>query len=295
MPGSDKLELLLRLRVKARDTFREHLGQVIARLNLSTVHEAQQQRVALGRCDVLQLGGVQYLGLTSKVADLRCAQPVEKRTLVAEQLQPAQVRDEIVEVRQGRSRGWLFETIEHAPSWWLGFQKAIQEPTFLFGEAPDDQLEEASMDERPYSTNQTVQRAEGGQFEALAHQFLDGDVDQISRMVLYLGRLADRRRGDMKCIRFPRAHLQELANGRVMAIERADSDVERRIRREAHAGAYVRHDGEWHVLQARQITKPLHAFQQNGDRKRRRWPTRALADEDEFLGRGRIDLAQLLS
>ena len=188
------------------------------------------------------------LGLTSKVADLRYAQPGEKRTFVAEQLQPAQVRDEVIEVRQRRSRGWLFETVEQAPSWWLGFQQAVQEPTFLLGEAPYDQLEEASKDERPHSTNQTVQRAEGGQFEALAHQFLDGDVDQISRIVLYLGRLADRRGGDMKCIRFPRAHLQELANGRVTAIKRADSDVERRIRREAHAGAYVRHDGEWHDL-----------------------------------------------
>ena len=86
----------------------------------------------------------------------------------------------------------MFETVEQAPSWWLGFQQTVQEPTFLLGEAPDDQLEQARMDERPHSTNQTVQRAEGGQFEALAHQFLDGDVDQISRMVLYLGRLADR-------------------------------------------------------------------------------------------------------
>ena len=52
---------------------------------------------------------------------------------------------------------------------------------------------------------------------------------------------------------------------------------------------------EGHILQARQIAKPLHAFHQDGDRERRRWPTRALADEDELLGRGCIDLAQLLS
>src|SRR5207253_10700765 len=144
VPGSDQLELLMRLRVKARDTFREHLGQVIASLDLGALHQAQQQRVALGRCDVLQFGGVQHLGLTSKVADLRCAQPVEKRTLVAEQLQPAQVRDEVIEVRQRRSRGWPFETVEQAPSWWPGFQQAVQEPTFLPGAAPYDQLADAS-------------------------------------------------------------------------------------------------------------------------------------------------------
>jgi len=113
------------------------------------------------------------------------------------------------------------------------------------------------MDECPHSTNQTVQRAEGGQLEALVYQFLDGDVDQISRVVLYPGRLVHRGRGDMKCIRSPRAHIQELADGRVMAIERANPDVERRIRRKPQAGADMRHDGEGDILQARQIAKPL--------------------------------------
>ncbi len=76
-------------------------------------------------------------------------------------------------MRQRRSRRWLFEAVEHAPSRWLGLEQSIQEPTFLFGEAPDDQMEKAGMDERPHSTKQTVQRAERGQFEAPADQFLD--------------------------------------------------------------------------------------------------------------------------
>src|SRR5713226_7251618 len=158
-PGPYQLELLLRLRVKAGDTFREHLCQVIASLDLSALHQAQQQRVSLGRRDVLHLSGVQHLGLTSKVADLRWSQPREQRTLVTEELQPAQVCDEFVEVRQRRPRGWLFETVEHAPSRWLGLEQSVQEPAFLLGDAPDDQLEEARMDERPDSTNETVQRA----------------------------------------------------------------------------------------------------------------------------------------
>jgi hypothetical protein len=57
----------------------------------------------------------------------------------------------------------------------------------------------------------------------------------------------------------------------------------------------MRHDSEGDILQARQIAKLLHAFQEDGDRECRRWPTRALANEDELFGRGCIDLAQLLS
>jgi hypothetical protein len=44
----------------------------------------------------------------------------------------------------------------------------------------------------------------------LAYQFLDGHVDQIGRMILYLGRLVHRRRGDVQCIWPPRAHLEEV-------------------------------------------------------------------------------------
>jgi hypothetical protein len=96
MPNMDQLELLVRLRVKADDTFREHFGQVIASLDRSALHQAQQQRVPLGRRDVLQLSGVQHLGLSSKVADLRWSPPREQRTLVTEELQPAQVCDQCV-------------------------------------------------------------------------------------------------------------------------------------------------------------------------------------------------------
>ncbi len=93
VPGPDQLELLLRLHVKRAIRF-ENISARSSRA--CALHQAQQQRVALGRRDVLQLGGVQHLGLTSKVADLRWCQPREQRTLVAEQLQPGQVRDEIV-------------------------------------------------------------------------------------------------------------------------------------------------------------------------------------------------------
>ena len=41
------------------------------------------------------------------------------------------------------------------------------------------------------------------------------------------------------------------AGGRVMAIERANPDVECRIRRKPQAGADIRHDGEGDILQAR--------------------------------------------
>jgi hypothetical protein len=79
-----------------------------------------QKRVPLGCGDVLELGGIEHLGFGGEMADFSRRQSSQELALVAEDFEPAQVRDEFVKVRQRWPRWWLFERIEHAAPGWLG-------------------------------------------------------------------------------------------------------------------------------------------------------------------------------
>ena len=50
--------------------FDEHVGQIVARLDAGTVNHAQDQYIALGRREVLQLRGIERLGLGREMLDL---------------------------------------------------------------------------------------------------------------------------------------------------------------------------------------------------------------------------------
>ena len=52
-------ELLFGARLEQCHAFAEHLGQIVTALNLRPTEQAQQQRVALGGGDVLELGRVE--------------------------------------------------------------------------------------------------------------------------------------------------------------------------------------------------------------------------------------------
>ena len=119
---ANELELLLRLDVESCDPLQEYLGEIVTRLDLSTLDQAQQQRVSLGRGDVLELGGVEHLRFGGKVSDFGRRQTSQELALVAEHFEPAQVADEFVQVRQRRPRRRLFERIEHAALGRLGME-----------------------------------------------------------------------------------------------------------------------------------------------------------------------------
>ncbi|HLZ21161.1 MAG TPA: hypothetical protein VKQ30_03465 [Ktedonobacterales bacterium] len=73
-------------------------SQVISRLNLRALDQAEQQRVALRRADDLELGGVEHLGLGGEVTHFGGCQAGEHQAFVAEDLEPAQVSYQLIEV-----------------------------------------------------------------------------------------------------------------------------------------------------------------------------------------------------
>ena len=89
---------MLRLHVETRNALQEHLGWVVAPLDLGAVDQTQEQRVALGLGDVFQLAGIEHLRLRGEVADLGGSQASQNAALVANHFEPAQVADELVEV-----------------------------------------------------------------------------------------------------------------------------------------------------------------------------------------------------
>jgi len=67
---TNQRELLFGARLEHGHAFAEHLGQIVTPLNLRPADQAQQQRVALGGGDVLELGRVERPGLSGEVSDL---------------------------------------------------------------------------------------------------------------------------------------------------------------------------------------------------------------------------------
>jgi hypothetical protein len=102
---------------------------------------------------------------------------------------------------------------------------------FAIGEAPQHKVAQARVNERPHALRQAVECAEGGELVAPAHQFFDSDVDQVGGVVLYRHRCVHDSSGNVPRSRIPRANPQELADGGVMAVQRASADVRCRIGR----------------------------------------------------------------
>ncbi len=59
LPLTNERELLFGPRFEHGHAFAKHLGQIVTALNLRAADQTQQERVALGGGDVLELGGIE--------------------------------------------------------------------------------------------------------------------------------------------------------------------------------------------------------------------------------------------
>jgi hypothetical protein len=79
--------------------------------------------------------------------------------------------------------------VERAPPELVGLEQSIEVSALALSESLQDGPKQPAMHYRPHVRGQRIEGAEGRQLEALPHQFLDGHVDQIGRVVHHLGGL----------------------------------------------------------------------------------------------------------
>jgi hypothetical protein len=69
----------------------------------------------------------------------------------------------------------------------ITLQQLVQLPTLLLRELHEHGVKQSAVNDSADMPDQLVGRAESGQLKALPHQLLHGHVDQVGRVVHYLG------------------------------------------------------------------------------------------------------------
>jgi len=243
------LQLLLARDVDAVHTLDQHLGQVVARLHLRLVQQADQQRETFGRGTVLHLARVERLALGREVADLEWREVFQGAVDVAEGGQPVRVREQVLEVRARGTLGELLEVVVRAvPLRQARVQQRIEASAIVLGEAVGHRSKHPPIDQGAHPLGQAVERRVGRQLAARVDQLLDGDVDQVGWVVHDLRRRVDGPRGDVAGAPPVGVDPQVQADRLVVLVQRARRHLRHNVGGVAERRADLPNDGRRHVV-----------------------------------------------
>ena len=107
-----ELKCLLATGVNACHAFEKHLDDGIAGGDLGLQEQAADQGLPFGKGDLLEFCNVKDPGLCREVLDLRARDAVEQALHPGERLDPHEVNQHVLQVRERRTLGNGFEPLE---------------------------------------------------------------------------------------------------------------------------------------------------------------------------------------
>ena len=273
----------------------EHLRGVVAGPGLRGEHQRGHQRDPLGRAVVAHHRGVGGGRLTSEIGDLRRGHPLPPRPRVPEVLDPALALQLLAELRPRRAPRGPGELVELALAPGPGDQQALQPRGPGLAQPVRHHREDLLIDPRPDRGGHVVEHAESRQLIAALHQPLQGDVDQIGRVVLPPGGLLDRLGGDLAGARRVVDDLAALPDQVAVPLSRTRRGIHRAgSLRQLQAAADMPRHLRRH-LQRREVAQPAERLQLDDQAQQMLIRARVLPRPGDLLrGRG-VEHVQLTS
>jgi hypothetical protein len=266
----------------------EHLRGVIAGPGLRGEHQRGHQRDPLGGAVVAHHRGVGGGSLAGEIGDLRRGHLLPPRPRVPEALDPALALQLLAELRPRRSPRGPGELVELALAPGPGDQQALQTREPGLAEPARHQREDLLIDPRPDRRGHVIERTEGRQLIAALHQPLQGDVDQIGRVVLPPGGLLDRLGSDLAGARRVVDDLAARPDQVTVPLSRTRRGIHRAgSLRQPQVAADVPYHLRRHLVQRREVAQPAERLQLDDQAQQMLIRARVLPRPGDLLrGRG---------
>ena len=155
---------------------------------------------------------------------------------------------------------------------------------------------ELVIDHRSDMAGGAHQGVEGRQFVLLAHQLLDGDIDEVGQILLRPGRFAHGQQHRMARLPTEYLNVQRLANDLQMSFARSGEIVSCQFGESGLGlceGGDMFDDGGRHLAEQRKVSQALKGLEQNEKAEVRAFPTGALLGQCQLVGCRGIDGSQI--
>jgi hypothetical protein len=147
----------------------------------------------------------------------------------------------------------------------VGLQQGVQALALTRRQAGLDGAEELAVHGGTHAAGAPVEGAERRELQALDNELLEGDVDQVRRVVHDLGSRLHGLPGHAQCTHGIESHVQEAADaltvpaqGPLGAVGKGDT------RAQTQAASNVLHDAGGDILQLREVAEALEGFEEHG-------------------------------
>ncbi len=197
----------------------EHLTQVVERPRRLARQQGDRQRHPFVRLQGLHTSCVERPGLFGEVTHLDRWYPGQRNGADRLRRQPALTGHQIAQVRQRRVASIRLEVVPgRAEGGQVGDEQRVDACQVVLAQCFEHVLVQRSVEGGAHAARGPIQRVERWQFETLADQLFDRDVDQVLEFVFGGGGFGERHDHRVATGSTIGLHLQVLADGGQVAL-----------------------------------------------------------------------------